>query len=159
MVNRINVLESQPRNPSNEIGLSTNDARLLCSEMMDVQAKVQDLTNSGKPKSIIMVGSHFESLRDVVAWSKTHLADDDIGLIVYSHTVLEHVLSAVDGEDFMESFLKCYKLKIETITQGIAMITFERPIPKLFSTNATKVVRDDSSYLDKIATWDDWNYP
>ena len=59
----------------------------------------------------------------------------------------------------MNSFLKLYKLKIETITQGLSTTSFEKLIPKILSTGNTKVIKDDSSYLDKIQTWSDWDFP
>ena len=58
----------------------------------------------------------------------------------------------------MNSFLKLYKLKIETITQGLSTTSFEKLIPKILSTGNTKVIKDDSSYLDKIQTWSDWDF-
>ena len=84
---------------------------------------------------------------------------DDVGLVVDPHIVFEHIYSAIEGKDFMDHFLKCYKLKIDTITQGLAMTSFERSLPKLLSSGSAKVIKDDASYLDKVSTWEDWDYP
>ena len=39
------------------------------------------------------------------------------------------------------------------------MTSFEKSILKVLSTGNIKVIKDDSSYLDKIQTWSDWDFP
>ena len=104
-------------------------------------------------------GSKFTNQKDAFAWIHSKISTDDVGLIADPHTVMEHVFSSLEGGGFMDSFLKLYKLKIETITQGLSMISFEKSIQKMLSTGNIKTIKDDSSYLDKIQTWSDWNFP
>jgi hypothetical protein len=45
-----------------------------------------------------------------------------------------------------------------TITQGLAVSSFENRVPKFFSrTNTYRVIKDDSSYFDAIPTYADWD--
>jgi hypothetical protein len=39
------------------------------------------------------------------------------------------------------------------------MTSFEQAIPKVLSKAGSAVIKDDSSYLSRIPTWSDWDYP
>ena len=69
---------------------------------------------------------------------------ENVGLVVDPHTLLEHIASSIRGEDFMTYFCKLYKLKIDTISQGLSMTSFERPVPIFFSSGNIKVIKDDA---------------
>jgi hypothetical protein len=45
------------------------------------------------------------------------------------------------------------------MAQGYSMSSFEQAIPKLLSKAGSVVIKDDSSYLSRIPTWSDWDYP
>jgi hypothetical protein len=38
------------------------------------------------------------------------------------------------------------------------MTSFQRPVPKLFVNAGTRVVRDHSSFFNKIPTWGEWDH-
>ena len=133
-------LENKPALQSN---LSAEETKSLLETLVGLQQKVLDLVDKNKPSVVHMGGVKFD-------WIKTNIAIYDVGLIVDHHTVMEHILSALEGEDFINSFLKIHTLKIETITQGLAMINFERPVPKFLSSGYVRVIKDNSSYLDKV---------
>lgn len=59
----------------------------------------------------------------------------------------------------MNNFLRIYKLKINTLNQGLAMTSYERSVPKALSTGTLKVVRNDDSYFDRLKLWDDYDHP
>ena len=75
-----------------------------------------------------------------------------VDLVVDPHTILENIASSIRGENFMTSFCKLYKLKIDTISKGLSMTSFERLVPKVFSSGNIKVIKADVSYLDGIPT-------
>lgn len=60
------------------------------------------------------------------------------------------MFALLEGDDFINSFLKLYKLKIKTINQGFSMTSFGKYIPKALSAENIKGIKGDSSYLEKI---------
>ena len=84
---------------------------------------------------------------------------EDVGLIVDPHTVIENVHFTLEGEAFIKAFLNVYKLKIETVSQRLAILSYEKPVSKILSTGAVKVIKNDMSFLDRIKTWDDFDHP
>jgi hypothetical protein len=73
--------------------------------------------------------------------------------------VFEHILANVSGGEFLKKFERVHKLNISTLAQGYSMSSFEQAIPKFLSTGGSVVIKDDSSYLSKISSWSDWDYP
>ena len=94
--------------------LSSEEMKEVLEQVIKLSKKIEQVSNSGKPNIVSMGGYNFENIGDSIAWTKTYLSADDIGLIVDPHTVMEHIFSSVEGKDFMDSFLKIHKLKIET---------------------------------------------
>lgn len=121
--------------------------------------KVLKLEQGEKSGSVHYGGVSFEGPGDAKAWVQTQIDLADVGYIVDPHTVLEHVYASLVGEDFLKTFEKLHKLQVETLSQGLMMSSYQQPIPKLFSSGKNKVIKEDSSFLDKIISWDDWGYP
>jgi hypothetical protein len=82
-----------------------------------------------------------------------------VGLIVDPRTVFEHIYGEQNGDDFFKSFERVRKLEIETLSQGYAMMSFQCPVPKLFSAGGTKVIRDHLSFFNKIGSWGELVHP
>jgi len=70
---------------------------------------------------------------------------------------MENVYSSIHGEDFLNSFLKLHKLKINTLEYGLCVSSYEKSVPKLLSSEKGGVVKDDDLYLDTLKTWDDFD--
>jgi hypothetical protein len=104
-------------------------------------------------------GLNLDSLSKARAWISSHVAIEDIGLVVDPHTVFEHIYANLSGGDFLKNFKRVHKLQILTLAQGYSMSSFEQAIPKVLSKAGSVVIKDDSSYLSCIATWSDWDYP
>jgi hypothetical protein len=80
--------------------------------------------------------------------------------VVDVHMVMEHVHACISGQDSIGRLEKLFKLKIKTLADGIAMTSFETKIPRYFSAAAThKVVKQDASYFDTVATFEEWDVP
>lgn len=68
--------------------------------------------------------------------------------------VLEHVQRAIYREDSLKQLESLYnKLKIDTIAQGLAIMSCKVKCPKIFDKKSTqRVVKDDLLYFDCIPT-------
>jgi hypothetical protein len=51
------------------------------------------------------------------------------------------------------------KIKLTTVSEGLAILSFERDIPKFFSVAGHQVVKSNESYWSKIANWAEWDLP
>jgi hypothetical protein len=74
------------------------------------------------------------------------------------HMVLEHIHYALEGIDTIAMMEKLYKIKLTCIADSIAMTSFETKTPKFFcKVQGHQVLKGDASYLDTIATQNDWS--
>ena len=76
--------------------------------------------------------------------------------LVDPHTVFENLFHTLDGQGFLKTFQAINKLSIGTLSRSSAMTSFERPMPKLFSTGVSKVIRMPESHFDKMLSYEDW---
>jgi hypothetical protein len=100
-----------------------------------------------KSHMVKFAGLNLDSLAKGRAWISTHVASEDIGLVVDPHTVFEHIYANVSGGEFLKNFEQVHKLDISTLAQGYSMSSFEQAIPKVLSKAGLVVIQDDSSYL------------
>ena len=162
---RINDLEEKLNSASRSLFSvpTTNISSPEFASMRDLISvmgkKVLKLEKGESIDGIRYGGVSFERPEDVRAWIHVNMDLSDVGYIVDPHTVMEHVYANLVGEDFLSTFQKLHKLEIETLSQGLMMTSYQQPVPKLFSTGKIKVVKEDSSFLDRIISWDDWDYP
>jgi hypothetical protein len=82
--------------------------------------------------AIKFTGLGFETPQKASAWLSINVPTAEVGLIVDPHTVFEHIYGEQNGDDFFKSFERVHKLQIETLSQGYAMMSFQRPVPKCF---------------------------
>eukprot|EP00978_Attheya_sp_CCMP212_P024127 scaffold75400_cov53-Attheya_sp.AAC.4 len=71
--------------------------------------------------------------------------------------VLEHIHYNIHGVNSLTQLEKLYKLKIETIGQGIPLQSFESSVPKIFNGTGYKLVLNDLSFFDKIPSFAEWD--
>jgi hypothetical protein len=73
--------------------------------------------------------------------------------------VLEHVSANINGVNVLKSMETLCKIKLTTVSEGLAISSFERDIPKFFSVAGHRVVKSNESYWNKIANWGEWDLP
>jgi hypothetical protein len=131
----------------------------LNEELKEVRDEVRRLNTENKSHVVKFAGLNLDSLSKARAWISSHVAIEDIGLVVDPHTVFEHINANLLGGDFLKNFERVHTLQISLLAQGYSMSSFEQAIPKILSKAGSVVIKDDSSYLSCVATWSDWNYP
>jgi hypothetical protein len=131
----------------------------LKEELNDVRTEVRKIQTENKPHVVKFGGLNLDSKQKAEAWISTNLASEDIGLVVDPHTVFEHIWANFTGGEFLKNFERVHKLEVSTLSQGYSMTSFEQPIPKFFSKAGAGVIKDDASYLSRIITWADWDFP
>eukprot|EP00978_Attheya_sp_CCMP212_P034021 scaffold140543_cov74-Attheya_sp.AAC.1 len=100
----------------------------------------------------------FRRSEESASWLATHSPSNDFGIFVDAHMVQEHIHYTLHGTDALKRLESLYKLKIDTISQGLAITSFENTIPKIFSKSLDhKVLRDDASYFNMIPNFHDWD--
>lgn len=67
--------------------------------------------------------------------------------------------SSLHGEAFIDIFFKLHKLKLGTLSDSLAMTSFEKPVPKGLKSNNERMILDDKSYLDRIPSWEHCDHP
>jgi hypothetical protein len=141
---------------------STTLATGVIGDIQDRVAKMagqlENLRADKQSISIRFAGLGFDTANKAHSWLHLNVATLDAGLIVDPHTVFEHIFAEENGEDFFKRFESVHKLQILTLQQGYAMTSFQRPVPKFFSSSGTRVVRDHASYFDKVPTWSEWDH-
>jgi hypothetical protein len=102
----------------------------------------------------------FTKPRDANSWLEKELPHHPAGLIVDAHMVFERVFYNMDNIDTLARLQQCYKIKVTTIADGVAITSFDSKIPKFFSqSHGHRVVRTDGSFLDSIGTYQEWDDP
>jgi hypothetical protein len=127
--------------------------------MGNMTKQIEHLRAEKQISVIKFAGLGFETRQKASAWLSTNVPTAEVGLIVDPHTVFEYIYGEQNGDDFFKSFERVHKLQIETLSQGCAMMSFQRPVPKFFWAGGTTVVRDRSSFFDKISSWGEWDHP
>jgi hypothetical protein len=125
-----------------------------------VSTRLSQVTAETDEHAIRFAGLGFRSSREANAWLMIHMPDHHCGLIVDVHIVMEHIQTAIAGQDSISMLEKLLKLKVKTLADGLAMKSYENKIPRYFSqSSGHKVVKHDASYFDNIATHEEWDTP
>jgi hypothetical protein len=130
----------------------------LQERMGKMTGQIENLKAEKQISAIKFAGLGFDTPQKASVWLTRNVPTTDVGLIVDPHTVFEHIYGKENGDDFFKSFERVHKLQIETLSQGYAMMSFQHPVPKFFASAGTKVVRDHSSFFDKIGSWGEWDH-
>ena len=109
------------------------------------------------------VGFHnlgFQSRNEANAWLELHAPKNQFGFIVDFHTVMEHIHQQITGMDSLAALGKLYKLRLKTMSESVAMTSFEVQSPRfLTSSGAHSVVDSEASYFSHIVSYAKWNDP
>ena len=141
------------------------------TEAFDVSARIEERIESlnvrvgklfarGDDVSIKFSGLGFTKPPDANSWLEKELPSHPAGLIVDAHMVFERVFYNMDNTDTLARLQQCYKIKVNSISDGVAITSFDSKIPKFFSrSHGHKVVKSDGSFLDAIASYQEWDDP
>ena len=151
LTNDINSLKST--NPLNSFGASgpTSSSEIcrLDGLISSVSNQVNKFGNLNDSDSIKFGGLGLRSKREVIAWLAINSPRERGGLVVDFHTLMEHIHHSTTGSDAIAKLNGLYKLKIGTISQGLAITSFDCNIPKFFSKSTYhRVVKDFQSHFD-----------
>jgi hypothetical protein len=125
-----------------------------------VSDQVSQVTADTDELAIRFAGLGFRTSKEANAWLVLHMPDHHCGLVVDIHMVMENIQAAIAGQDSISMLEKLFKLKIQTLADGLAMKSFETKVPRYFSqTSAHKVVKHDASHFETIGTFDEWDAP
>jgi hypothetical protein len=128
--------------------------------LTSLDIKVGKLFAKGDDISIKFSGLGFTKPPDANSWLEKELPRHPAGLIVDAHMVFERIFYNMDNTDTLARLQQCYKIKVSTISDGVAITSFDSKIPKFFSrSHGHKVVKTDGSFLDAIASYQEWDDP
>jgi hypothetical protein len=157
---RIDALQNERTSaPASALAIGGVATETLTEDIKDMRGEIRRINTENKPHVVKFAGLNLDSLSKARSWISSHVASEDIGLVVDPHTVFEHIHANVSGGEFLKNFERVHKLDISTLAQGYSMSSFEQAIPKFLSKAGSVVIKDDSSYLSRIPTWSDWDYP
>jgi hypothetical protein len=157
LADKINTLES-PGYGTNSSLAADIESRLE-KKMAALEDKTNRLVSDQDGNSISFQGLGFSNAEEAYSWLEMN-GPKEFGLMVDFHTVLEHVYQSSTNSDTLSRLQTLYKLKISTLTEGVAMTSFDSLLPKYFAKDGShRVVRYGDSYFDKIANWSDWDHP
>ena len=98
-----------------------------------ITAEVSKLQTDGDQQAVQFAGLGIKTFGELTAWSELNLASKGCGLIVDVHTVLEHIMTSMEGDRTMLSRMaQLNKLSIETLADGVAITSFENKMPCFF---------------------------
>ena len=160
LVNEVNAQKSSSHfNMSTINTTATNpDISRLEGLIFDISNRLNQADNLSDSNSIKFGGLGLRSKKEVISWLAMHSPGERGGLVMDFHTLMEHVHTTITGQDMILKLNSLYKLKIETISQGAAITSFERTIPRFFSSSTShRVVKDSASYFDNISEFHLWD--
>lgn len=76
----------------------------LKEDVKGIHSEVQRITTENKPHVVKFAGLNLDSAAKARSWISTHVASEDIGLVVDQHTVFEHIYANVSGGEFLKNF-------------------------------------------------------
>jgi len=115
---------------------------------------------SSKDSTVIKFGQlGFRSQHDCTAWLHQHHPDDEFGLLVDFHLVMEHVFVQISGQKLLANLEKIYKMDLRSNNQALAISSFETRLPRFFTQDSKMHVKKDESYFQGIKSWDEWDMP
>ena len=148
-------------NPKHFEGITSLMEARIEERLTTFDVKVGKLFAKGNDVSIKFSGLGFTKPPDANSWLEKELPHHPAGLIVDAHMVFERIFYNMDNTDSTLARLQqCYKIKVTTIADGVAIASFDSKIPKFFSgSHGHKVVKTDGSFLDAIASYQEWDDP
>eukprot|EP00978_Attheya_sp_CCMP212_P035422 scaffold154164_cov26-Attheya_sp.AAC.1 len=131
---RLELSLSVPTNvPMSNAQLTNQDDVANVEARVDkVEIELSHLIASTDEQAIKFASMGFRRSEESVSWLATHSPSNDFGIFVDAHMVLEHIHYTLHGTDALKRLESLYKLKIDTISQGLAITSFENTIPIFF---------------------------
>ena len=160
LVNNINTTLSSSDNNTPNINTTAShpDISRLKGLTFDISNFLNQVDSLIDSESIKFSDLGLRSKKEVITWLALIYLGERGGLVIDFHTLMEHVYNTITGQDMIQRLNSLYKLKIETIYQGAAITSFERTIPRFFSSSTShRVVKDSASYFDTIRKFDLWD--
>ena len=163
-ITRIDTLEADSLNSN--LGLATvttttssQDVQRLDNRMKSLEQEVaRNRQADGDAVAFFNLG--FRSKKEADAWLVMNAPKGNFGYMVDFHTVMEHVHHQITGIDSLSSLGKLYKLKLSTISESLAMTSFETIDPRFLTASGShSVINSESSYLSHITSFSQWNEP
>ena len=102
----------------------------------------------------------FHGKSDSDAYLELHSPGGGFGFVVDFHTLMEHIHHSITGVDALKQLQTVYKLKLTTISEALAVTSFEVPVPRFLSkSGAHMVIDNEASYFSQIPSYKKWNDP
>ena len=131
----------------------------ILTRMTKVEQEVVRV-GASEGENILFYNLGFRSKTESDAWLEINAPQQEFGYLVDFHTVMEHIQQQITGMDSLASLGKLYKLQLRTISEAVAITSFENHNPRfLTSTGAHAVVDAESSYFSCIPSYVKWNDP
>jgi hypothetical protein len=164
MESRLGRLETQLKGAgfnSNDINMFESDVASRLEKRLDLMdVKVGKMLAKGDDSAIRFAGLGFTKPSDAHSWLEKEMPHHPSGLIVDAHMVFERVFYNMENSDTLQRLQQCYKIKVTTIADGVAITSFDSKIPKFFSkSHGHKVVKTDGLFFDAIASYQEWDDP
>ena len=160
---RIDELRSRNVAEATDQAAETNPAQGLlegiCEGMGHLESKVQKVMASNDATAIQFSSLGFRTAVESNAYLAQECPGHSFGLLVDPHAVMEHLWTMINGIDILKQMEKLTKIKLETISEGIAISSFEATIPKFFTASGHRVVKMNELYWSRVTTWAEWEEP
>jgi len=132
---------------------------MINERMKTLEVELASL-RSTQDKTVVKFGQlGFRSQHDCTAWLQQHHPEDEFGLLVDFHLVMEHVFVQINGQKLLANLEKIYKMDLRSNNQALAISSFETRLPRFFTQDSKIHVKKDESYFHGIRSWDEWDMP
>jgi hypothetical protein len=123
------------------------------------EGRLNKLASASDATSIQFASLGYQTSVEANAFLARECPGHAFGLLVDPHAVMEHIWETISGTDVLKRMEKLVKIKLSTVSEGIAISSFESPIPKFFSAPGRRVIKMNESYWSRITCWADWEEP
>jgi hypothetical protein len=123
------------------------------------ESRLNKLASASDATSIQFGSLGYRTSSEANAFLARECPGHAFGLLVDPHAVMEHIWETINGTDVLKRMEKLVKIKLTTVSEGIAISSFESPIPKFFSAPGHRVIKMNESYWSRITCWADWEEP
>jgi len=132
---------------------------IMLSRMSELESELASLRSSKDSTAIKFGRLGFRTQSDCSSWLELHHPNDEFGLLVDFHLVMEHVFVQINGQKLLANLEKIYKMDLRSNNQALAISSFETRLPRFFTQDLKVHVRKDESYFHGIKSWDEWDLP
>ena len=100
----------------------------------------------------------FKSLKNTAAWLQIHINLCQSGFVMNFHLLQRHIWRNITQTDAMKTMTEVYKLKLTTVSEAVAINSFEVNITRFLNKTggSYKNVKLDD-FLSKISSFEIWD--